>query len=174
MRSGIGLRADGQKDAAHDPQSGRHCPDGMQSSHRRNGQRVIWSGRWTPWADRWRAPSTRRLYKLKCSTPGKARRCIPCGRRRIKRHISAHMTMDAGKHRKPGWCARGRSRRCVTEQGRVCGVRTACGAELSCRARGAWRPGVYLKSRVIIGEFFAGIRPFGTAGGQQPKPYAAG
>ena len=57
----------------------------------------------------------------------------------------------------------------LTEQGRVCGVRTACGAELSCRAL-VLATGVYLKSRVIIGEFFQESGPSGLQGANSLSP----
>ncbi|MBQ9941827.1 MAG: tRNA uridine-5-carboxymethylaminomethyl(34) synthesis enzyme MnmG [Christensenellaceae bacterium] len=51
----------------------------------------------------------------------------------------------------------------LIEGGKVRGVRTTCGAELTCRAV-VLATGVYLKSRVIIGEFSQEAGPSGLMG----------
>ena len=73
--------------------------------------------------------------------------------------------MDAGKHGNP--LAPGEITAVRAEQGRVCGVRKACGAELSCRAL-VLATGVYLKSPRHYWRIFPESGPFDRTGGQQP------
>ncbi len=63
--------------------------------------------------------------------------------------------------------------RLETENGHVSAVYTACGARLSCRAV-ILATGVYLKSRVIIGEFFKESGPSGMQGANELSPTLAG
>ena len=57
----------------------------------------------------------------------------------------------------------GEAERILTKGGRVCGIVTACGAELSAKAV-VLATGVYLKSKIIIGEYSANSGPSGLSG----------
>ena len=57
----------------------------------------------------------------------------------------------------------GEAERILTKGGKVCGIVTACGAELSAKAV-VLATGVYLKSKIIIGEYSANSGPSGLSG----------